>query len=434
MNSKCPGVLGDVEYNAQGDRLSAIELYNYDLGANPTSTGLWVPIHRWDETSGLSPVYPEVEQIVYSGGASQIPSDGVGVSTAATASGVLSIEVLITAGAGVVGLLLIIFVLIRKDNAKRMKAAEEAVMHVDEKLRHNFNWKIKTQLGWLAFEMMDATGDIAKPVVLAVAGTMVNRKWLLAACFVVAALSIYQAFVAVKTRRIAIAEMKGILDGELLTEYAEAMHGKDEVDLDNLMVQLDVVTLDLALEDMCMKGALIESIPSLSLFCVEIYLLGVRGISVISLVNALMSVAVIGRKSYLPVRQREMREIKRDIEEQIRDEELRMETESKGDSQLNTVSRRKMSLCAQVLGEDFVRSDVAARQRSGLIKTDNDQELSHSRRQHTNSRARAFLETVGGGIGMSELHHPDMHAHARSNSRTKNAVIHPGQDPESDNK
>jgi hypothetical protein len=127
--------------------------------------------------------------------------------------------------------------------------------------------------------------------------------------------------------------------------YAQKLFGPNskggEIGHDNALVQLDLVcvppypcpnptanplsslthrNLDIALEEMALRGVMIESIPSILVFFVEIVSARNRPLNtlMLSIVNALVSVVLIGRKSYLPNRKKEMKTKKGDLEETLR--------------------------------------------------------------------------------------------------------------------
>jgi len=79
------------------------------------------------------------------------------------------------------------------------------------------------------------------------------------------------------------------------------------------MLCLDMVVLDITMEEMNMKSIMLEAIPSIVIFVVEVCVYPTE-IDIVSVVIALVSMFMIGRKSNSPSRKREFTAEKREIE------------------------------------------------------------------------------------------------------------------------
>ena len=129
---------------------------------------------------------------------------------------------------------------------------------------------------------------------------------------------------------------------------------------DNLMLCLDMVVLDITMEEMNMKTVILEAIPSLVIFVVEVSAYPSE-ISLVSVVIALMSMFIIGKKSNGTSKKKELVAEKREIEEKMA---LIEEPATKG-------GRESMKMVAAVFGvakakkvQEDVEIEVAGRRKS----------------------------------------------------------------------
>ena len=141
-----------------------------------------------------------------------------------------------------------------KRKVERIEREAELNLTVDEKLAKDFTGKIYKQKAFLVYEIVDGLGDIAKPFYYLAASSMArDQPWLLGLLFIVALSATFTSYYSIRTRKKVMSQMNGVVDGDLLHVYAEGVFSEEEtgvVGKDNLVMKLDTVNLDLALEEM----------------------------------------------------------------------------------------------------------------------------------------------------------------------------------------
>ncbi|GMI27027.1 hypothetical protein TeGR_g3261 [Tetraparma gracilis] len=267
-------------------RVDPFDSFNNTL---PTATGYAVAMNGGDLIPLLPPSFSYTHTIPQGFSGSLLLSftlDGTPIANSPVTVDVApDWTVVIVGSAGAVVILLVVFIFTRK-SSKRFVSPEEQVVSLDEKTRKEFSYRISVQRVWMVYEIVDAMGDISKPIYSAAVGD--TSLWL------------------------------------LVVLYALKLFGPNskggEIGHDNALVQLDLVNLDIALEEMALRGVMIESIPSILVFFIELGSARNRPLKtlILSIVNALVSVILIGRKSYLPNRKKDMKAQKGDLEEKLR--------------------------------------------------------------------------------------------------------------------
>ena len=114
----------------------------------------------------------------------------------------------------------------KKRKLERIELEKELELSMDEKLMKDYTAKIQKQQAMFAYEIIDMGSDMVKPVYMAVT-LQAGREWLLAACGMVALLAVAQAFIAIPVRRRVLKHLTGIIQGDVLHVYAEALHEKE---------------------------------------------------------------------------------------------------------------------------------------------------------------------------------------------------------------
>lgn len=229
-----------------------------------------------------------------------------------------------------------------------------------------------------------------------------SRLWLFVVCSAIALLAIYNAVTNVPRRWKVLMHLQSIVDGDALQTYATAMYGHQEnggtdsqnIDEDNLMLRLDKCVLDITMKDLNTKSFKMEDMPSLLVFVAEIIVYP-KEIELISVVNAIVSAVLIGKKSNSQFRKKQLVADKRNIEEQIASLEKPIKRE-------RSVREGSMTMVAAVLGrekankieDEHAGAITRMKSRRKSLASHNEEEVSE-RRASVVQAVHSGLELVG---------------------------------------
>ncbi|GMI19981.1 hypothetical protein TeGR_g175 [Tetraparma gracilis] len=309
-------------------RVAPFDRFNNTL---PTATGYAVSINDDAPTPLLPPSFSHTHQIPagYSGSLRlSFTLDGVPIANSPVTISVSPDWTLAYVGAAMCVLLLVGLACFcwqrvqmkKQRKLERVERQNELKLSMDEKLVKDITTKVQKQNAYYTLEAGDVLSDIAKPVYVALT-LKPGREWLLALVVVVGLLALVQAYISIPVRRKMLKHYRGIIEGDMLHIYAEAEYGKKKdgeqtVGKDNLKLKLDSVTLELTMEELNETTVLIESVPALIVFVIEIVVFP-KELSWVSAVSGLISGVMLGRKTSGGTKKAELKAEKRELEEEL---------------------------------------------------------------------------------------------------------------------
>ena len=131
------GVLGEISFDANGDRESAIDVLNFDGGANENSNGFWAASHKWSAQAGLEA--KSDFKFFYTGGTTTKPINDMG--TVAVASAGIPVMALVGVGIGLIVVVAIAMVIVQRAEQKSKNLqVREAPRARRAQLVHTYPW------------------------------------------------------------------------------------------------------------------------------------------------------------------------------------------------------------------------------------------------------------------------------------------------------
>eukprot|EP00520_Triparma_pacifica_P000484 CAMPEP_0118666884 /NCGR_PEP_ID=MMETSP0785-20121206/19468_1 /TAXON_ID=91992 /ORGANISM="Bolidomonas pacifica, Strain CCMP 1866" /LENGTH=964 /DNA_ID=CAMNT_0006561255 /DNA_START=101 /DNA_END=2996 /DNA_ORIENTATION=+ len=271
-------------------------------------------------------------------------------------------------GVGSTLLLMPLSVFLFKQAASRgIERGKEKRLRFGDKLKGMIGNRIRMQYFWLAVETIDVLSDFLNFLVAVGSGVSVGSSKFIV-LLAVALMSCPVGFYGVMIRLRMINGLNKIVQGDhdTMVAYEKAMSHAEggELTSENYLIRLDMISLDLTVIELSLRGMVLEDGPSAIINLWYVVTAGSADFDLsrlLQLFACLCSIFMIGRKSALTGKRKEIIEVKRDIEEALEKEGAEVEPGGRYEKE-EGVEGIEGKLSAKVVGEELITKQMSGRE------------------------------------------------------------------------